>query len=42
MKVNLQTQRIFNDPAFRARFLDPQMFESMVAPPGEFAAYIAA
>ena len=42
MKVNLETQRIFNDPAFRARFLDPQMFESMAAPPDEFAAYVAA
>jgi len=30
------------DPAFRARFVDPQMFESMAGPPDEFAAYIRA
>jgi len=41
-KLNTQVQRIFNNSEFRARFLDPQMFESMAAPPDEFAAYIAA
>ena len=42
MKIDAEAQRIFGDPAFRARFLDPQMFESMAGPPGEFAAYIKA
>ena len=39
-KLDKETIRIFNDPAFRARFLDPQMFESMAGPPDEFAAFI--
>ena len=42
MKLDKETIRIFNDPAFRARFLDPQMFESMAGPPAEFAAFIRA
>ena len=42
MKIDSEVIRIFNDPAFRARFLDPQMFESMAGPPEEFAAYIRA
>jgi tripartite-type tricarboxylate transporter receptor subunit TctC len=42
MKVDKDVIRIFGDPAFRARFLDPQMFESMAGPPAEFAAYIKA
>jgi tripartite-type tricarboxylate transporter receptor subunit TctC len=41
-KLDKETIRIFNDPAFRARFLDPQMFESMAGPPDEFAAFIKA
>src|SRR5580704_5177278 len=40
MKIDEETIRIFNDPAFRERFLDPQMFESMAGPPEEFAAFI--
>jgi tripartite-type tricarboxylate transporter receptor subunit TctC len=42
MKIDKETIRIFNDPVFRARFLDPQMFESMAGPPEDFAAYIKA
>jgi tripartite-type tricarboxylate transporter receptor subunit TctC len=42
MKLDAEVQGIFNDPAFRARFLDPQMYESMAASPEEFAAYIKA
>jgi tripartite-type tricarboxylate transporter receptor subunit TctC len=41
-KLDQQVMRIFADPQFRARFLDPQMFESMAGPPDEFAAYIKA
>jgi tripartite-type tricarboxylate transporter receptor subunit TctC len=40
MKLNVEVERIFSDPDFRARFLDPQMYESMAGPPEEFAAYI--
>ncbi len=42
MKIDQETIKIFSDPAFRARFLDPQMFESMAGPPDAFAAYIKA
>ena len=42
MKVDNEVIKIFSDPAFRARFLDPQMFESMAGPPDAFAAYIKA
>ena len=42
MKVDKEVIRIFSDPAFRARFLDPQMFELMAGPPDAFAAYIQA
>jgi tripartite-type tricarboxylate transporter receptor subunit TctC len=42
MKIDTEARRIFSDPAFRARFLDPQMFESMAGPPDAFAAYIRA
>lgn len=41
-KLNTEVQRIFNNSEFRARFLDPQMFESMAGPPDEFAAFIKA
>lgn len=42
MKLDQQVIRIFADPEFRTRFLDPQMFESMAGSPDEFAAYIKA
>lgn len=42
MKLNAETQRIFNDPDFRKRFLDPQMFESMPGSPQDFAGFIKA
>ena len=42
MKIDTEVIRIFNDPAFRARFLDPQMFESMAGPPDAFATFVKA
>jgi tripartite-type tricarboxylate transporter receptor subunit TctC len=42
MKIDQEAIKVFSDPTFRARFLDPQMFESMAGPPDEFAAYIKA
>ena len=42
MKLNTEVERIFNDPAFHAHFIDPQMFESMAGPPDKFADYIKA
>lgn len=41
-KLNGEVQRVFGDPAFRTRFLDPQMFESMAGSSDAFAAYVAA
>ena len=40
MKLDKEVIRIFNNPAFRERFLDPQMFESMAGPPNDFAAFV--
>jgi tripartite-type tricarboxylate transporter receptor subunit TctC len=42
MKIDADVIKIFNDPAFRARFLEPQLFESMAGPPNEFVDYIKA
>ena len=42
MKIDREVIKVFSDPAFRARFLDPQMFELMAGPPDEFEAYIKA
>jgi tripartite-type tricarboxylate transporter receptor subunit TctC len=42
LKLNAETQRIFGDPDFRKRFLDPQMFESMPGSPQDFAGFIKA
>ena len=42
MKIDKEVIRIFSDPAFRERFLDPQMFESMAGPPDDFAAFVKA
>jgi tripartite-type tricarboxylate transporter receptor subunit TctC len=41
-KLNAEVLKIFSDPAFRTRFLDTQMFESMAGPPDAFAAFIKA
>jgi tripartite-type tricarboxylate transporter receptor subunit TctC len=41
-KIDRDVIKVFDDPDFRARFLDPQMFESMAGPPDAFIAYIKA
>ena len=41
-KINAQVQDILFDPAFREKFLAPQMFEPMATSPEEFADYIKA
>ena len=41
-KLNAETVRIFNDPAFRQRYLDPQLLEPIATSPGEFAEFIRA
>jgi tripartite-type tricarboxylate transporter receptor subunit TctC len=40
MKINAEVQKILADPAFREKFLAPQMFEPMASSPEEFADYI--
>jgi tripartite-type tricarboxylate transporter receptor subunit TctC len=39
-KLNAETRRIFDDPAFRERFLTPSFIYPIVTPPEEFAARI--
>jgi tripartite-type tricarboxylate transporter receptor subunit TctC len=39
-KLNGAVHHIFEDPEFRKRFLDPQMFESMPGTPEDFAAFV--
>lgn len=40
MKINADVQTVMRDPAFQARFMAPQMFDSMVATPDEFRQFI--
>jgi tripartite-type tricarboxylate transporter receptor subunit TctC len=40
LKLNTEVAKIFADPDFRTKFLEPQMFEAMPGSPEEFAAYI--
>jgi tripartite-type tricarboxylate transporter receptor subunit TctC len=39
-KINADVQKVVSDPVFRTKFMEPQMFESMVATPEQFAHYI--
>jgi tripartite-type tricarboxylate transporter receptor subunit TctC len=39
-KINAEVQQILADPAFREKFLAPQMFEPMGSSPEQFADYI--
>jgi tripartite-type tricarboxylate transporter receptor subunit TctC len=41
-KLNTQVQRVFNDEAFRKRFLDPQIYQSIAGPQQDFLAFIKA
>jgi tripartite-type tricarboxylate transporter receptor subunit TctC len=36
-KINAEVRRVIGDPAFRERFLAPQLFEPMTSAPDEFA-----
>ena len=42
MKLNAEARKIFSDPAFEEKFLEPQMFQSLAAPPEAFEAFIKA
>jgi tripartite-type tricarboxylate transporter receptor subunit TctC len=39
-KINGEVRKLFTEEAFRKRVIEPNMFESMVTPPEEFAAFI--
>jgi tripartite-type tricarboxylate transporter receptor subunit TctC len=39
-KIDADVQKVMSDPAFRAKFMAPQMFESMAATPEQFGDYI--
>jgi len=39
-KINADVQKVIGDPAFQARFMAPQMFDSMVSAPEAFTQYI--
>jgi tripartite-type tricarboxylate transporter receptor subunit TctC len=41
-KIDADVQKVMSDPDFRAKFMAPQMFESMVATPEQFGDYIKA
>jgi tripartite-type tricarboxylate transporter receptor subunit TctC len=40
MKINTEVRQILSDPAFQAKFMAPQRFESMASAPEEFDRYI--
>ena len=41
-KINAEVRALFDDPAFRERVITPNMFESMVSSPEQFAEFIKA
>ena len=41
-KINADVQKVMSDPEFRAKFMAPQMFESMATTPERFVDYIKA
>ena len=40
VKLNAETQRFFNDPAFREKILAPQLFEPITGSPDQFSEFI--
>jgi tripartite-type tricarboxylate transporter receptor subunit TctC len=40
MKINADVHKVLADPAFRAKFMTAQMFESMASSPEEFAQFL--
>jgi tripartite-type tricarboxylate transporter receptor subunit TctC len=39
-KINDAVRKIFDDPAFREKFLTPYLFESLVGPPEQFSQFL--
>jgi tripartite-type tricarboxylate transporter receptor subunit TctC len=42
LKINAEVQRLFNEEAFRKRFVEPLLYEVMTSPPEQFEEFIAA
>ena len=42
LKINAEVQRLFNEPAFRKRFIEPQLYELMTSSPEQFDDFINA
>ncbi len=42
LKINAEVQRLFNDDAFRKRFVEPLLYEVMTSSPEQFETFIAA
>jgi tripartite-type tricarboxylate transporter receptor subunit TctC len=42
LKINAEVQRLFNEEAFRKRFLEPLLYEVMTSSPDQFDDFIAA
>jgi tripartite-type tricarboxylate transporter receptor subunit TctC len=40
MKLNAETHKLFTDPEFTKKFLEPQMFEPLVTSPEQFESFI--
>jgi tripartite-type tricarboxylate transporter receptor subunit TctC len=41
-KINAEVQKVFADPAFRERYITPNLFETMTSSPEQFAEFIRA
>jgi tripartite-type tricarboxylate transporter receptor subunit TctC len=41
MKLNAETHKLFTDPEFAKKFLEPQMFEPLVTSPEQFESFIS-
>ena len=39
-KINAEVQTVFADPAFRERYITPNLFETMTSSPEQFAEFI--
>jgi tripartite-type tricarboxylate transporter receptor subunit TctC len=42
LKINAEVQRLFNEEAFRKRFVEPLLYEVMTTSPDQFNDFIAA
>jgi tripartite-type tricarboxylate transporter receptor subunit TctC len=40
VKINEAVRKVFDEPAFRDKFLKPYLYESLVTPPEQFAQFL--